>query len=108
MTNVSTSTSTTMSQADSIRVPSWKVSGDWFDVWNCNIPCPCEFAQAPTFGNCDGILAWHIQKGIYGDISLDRLNILGIGTYTGNIWAEDRSTKITAALFFDEMASEQL
>ncbi len=44
-------------------IPSWKASGDWFDVCKCKIPCPCEFAQ-PTFGDCDGILAYHINKGL--------------------------------------------
>jgi hypothetical protein len=86
--------------------PNWNISGDFFDVCNCNIPCPCEFAQAPTYGDCDGILAWHIQKGQYGDTALDGLNVLGIGSFTGNIW-EDTNTKVTAALFFDEKANEQ-
>ena len=27
-------------------IPHWHVEGDWFDVCKCNIPCPCEFAQA--------------------------------------------------------------
>ena len=88
------------------NIPSWKVSGDFFDVCKCNIPCPCEFAQAPTYGDCDGILVWHIQKGQYGGTALDGLNVLGIGSFTGNIW-EDTNTKVTAALFFDEKANDQ-
>jgi hypothetical protein len=86
-------------------IPKWKVSGDFFDVCKCNIPCPCEFAQAPTYGDCDGVLAWHIKKGQYGQISIDGLNVLGIGGFTGNIW--EGNTKVTAALFFDEKANEQ-
>jgi hypothetical protein len=88
------------------NIPSWKVSGDFFDVCKCNIPCPCEFAQTPTYGDCDGILVWHIQKGQYGDRALDGLNVLGIGSFTGNIW-ENTNTKVTAALFFDEKANDQ-
>jgi len=42
------------------KVPRWSAKGDWFDVCKCNIPCPCEFAQPPTFGDCEGILVWHI------------------------------------------------
>lgn len=104
---MSAATSTTISKTDDIQVPNWKASGDWFDVCKCNIPCPCEFAQAPTFGDCEGILAWHIKKGNYGDISLDGLNVLGIGSFTGNLWAADGSTKVTVALFFDEKANQQ-
>ena len=68
-------------------VPNWKVSGDWFDVCKCNMPCPCEFAQTPTFGDCAGVLAWHIREGQYSDTVLDGLNVLGLGSFTGNIWA---------------------
>ena len=28
--------------------------GDVFDVCKCDMLCPCEFAQAPTYGDCDG------------------------------------------------------
>ena len=93
------------SSSSSNGIPNWKVSGDFFDVCKCNMPCPCEFAQAPTYGDCDGVLAWHIKKGQYGQISIDGLNILGIGGFTGNIW--EGNTKVTAALFFDEKANEQ-
>lgn len=86
-------------------IPFWKASGDWFDVCKCKIPCPCEFAQEPTFGNCEGILAYHINKGNYGDTSLDGLNALAIGAFEGNIWAGN--TKVDLGLFFDERADEK-
>lgn len=25
------------------EIPRWHVRGDWFDVCNCNIQCPCTF-----------------------------------------------------------------
>ena len=49
---------------DSNTIPDWKVSGDWFDVCKCNIPCPCEIAQTPTYGDCDAVLAYYIKDGI--------------------------------------------
>ena len=52
-------------------IPQWKLSGDWFDVCRCNIPCPCTFAQAPSDGECQGVLAYHINNGHYGDRPLD-------------------------------------
>jgi hypothetical protein len=39
-------------------VPQWRAEGDWFDVYRCDLPCPCEFAQAPTDNWCQGVLAW--------------------------------------------------
>jgi len=86
-------------------IPMWNLSGDWFDVCNCNIPCPCIFAQAPSYGDCDGVLAYRIKKGRYGEISLDGLNVLALSYFKGNIWAGD--TKANIAVFFDERASEE-
>jgi hypothetical protein len=83
-------------------VPRWQVTGDWFDTCNCSIPCPCTFAQPPTEGNCEGILAWNIRKGNYGVVHLDGLSVMALGAFTGNIW--DGQTKATMALFLDERA----
>ena len=86
-------------------IPKWKVSGDWFDVCKCSIPCPCEFAQTPTYGDCDGVLAYHIKNGDYGKVSLDGLNALALADFKGNIWAG--KTKANIAIFFDERANEE-
>jgi hypothetical protein len=84
-------------------VPSWRVSGDWFDVCKCSIPCPCTFAQPPTEGDCEGILAWHIREGHFGDVGLDGLNLVALGVFEGNVWA---GAKVDMALFLDERADE--
>jgi hypothetical protein len=59
--------------------------------------CPCEFAQTPTYGDCEGVMAYHIRNGHYGETSLDGLNVLEPMSFKGNIWAED--TKATIAFF---------
>jgi hypothetical protein len=89
----------------STNIPSWKVSGDWFDVCKCSIPCPCTFAQAPSYGDCDGVMAYHVRSGQYGEASLDGLNVLGLAYFKGNIWAGE--TKASIGLFFDEKANPQ-
>lgn len=89
-----------------MSVPMWKVSGDWFDVCKCDIPCPCIFAQAPTNGECQGVLAYHIKSGLYGDSRLDGLNVLMVGGFKGNAWAgEGKDAKM--GFFFDERADEK-
>ncbi len=91
--------------ASTTTIPQWKVSGDWFDVCKCTIPCPCLFAQTPTFGDCEGVLAYHIRNGYYGETLLDGLNVLALGYFKGNIWAGE--TKFTGAFFLDERADQQ-
>jgi hypothetical protein len=86
------------------EIPKWQLEGDWFDVCKCNVPCPCEFAQPPTFGDCDGILVWHIRKGTYGSVALAGFNVLALGYFQGNIWA---GAKAAMGIFIDERAAEK-
>lgn len=85
-------------------IPEWRLVGDWFDTCSCNIPCPCYFAQPPTGGECEGVLAWHIREGRYGDASLAGLNVLAIGGFEGNIWA---GAKASMAIYVDQRADER-
>jgi hypothetical protein len=54
-TTTTTNTTTTQTETETTtastkaEIPNWKATGDWFDVCKCNIPCPCEFAQTPTY-----------------------------------------------------------
>lgn len=86
------------------ELPRWRLKGDWFDVCKCNIPCPCYFAQTPTFGDCEGTLVWHVREGRFGDVVLDGLNVLALGAFRGNVWAGE--TKAAIGVFFDERADE--
>jgi hypothetical protein len=87
------------------EIPKWQVSGDWFDVCKCNIPCPCTFAQSPSTGDCEGVLVYHIRRGKYGDVTLDGLNLIGVGAFVGNIWAGE--AKAAMGFFMDERANQK-
>jgi hypothetical protein len=106
-TTTATATTETTTASTTGEIPNWRVTGDWFDVCKCNIPCPREYAQTPTYGDCEGILAYNIKKGNYGEIPLDDLNVIAVGSFEDNIWAGDGKTKVDLALFFDEKANEQ-
>lgn len=82
-------------------VPKWSLKGDWFDTCKCGIPCPCYFAQPPTYDDCEGVLAWHIREGDYGEIPLAGLNVMALGVFKGNIWA---GAKAAMGIFIDERA----
>jgi len=59
----------------------WQLSGEYFENCNCAVLCPCLVSTAapltarPTEGVCDVVLAFHIEKGNYGSVSLDGLNV---------------------------------
>ena len=96
----------------------WELSGDYFENCNCNVVCPCLVSPAapltarPTQGACDVALVFHIDKGKYGDQSLDGLNMavvahtpgpMGQGNWTLAAYiderADDRQTEALGAIF---------
>jgi hypothetical protein len=88
------------------EVPQWHLRGDWFDVCKCNIPCPCEFAQPPSYGDCQGVLAWHVREGHYGDVQLDGLSFVAVGQFEGNLWTGE-AKEMKMGFFIDERADER-
>jgi hypothetical protein len=62
-------------------------------------------APLPSSGDCQGVLAWHIREGHYGDVPLDGLNIMALAAFEGNIWAGE--TKAIMGVFMDERADER-
>jgi hypothetical protein len=61
--------------------PKWHIKGEWQDSCSCDIGCPCTFDQIPTLGYCQGLLAYHIEQGQFGDVPLDNLTMLSVGKY---------------------------
>ena len=86
------------------NIPQWQAAGDWFDVCSCDIPCPCEFAQPPTRNQCQGVLAYHVREGHFGEIPLDDLSVVALGAFEGNVWA---GAKVTLGMFIDDRADER-
>ena len=86
-------------------IPQWWMKGDWFDVCSCNIPCPCEFAQPPTNNHCDGVMAYHIREGEYGDVRLDGFSVIAVLRFDGNLWTGE--AEVIFGIFIDERADER-
>ena len=53
---------------------NWQLKGDVIGACNCDYGCPCEFEAPPTMGFCEGMGIYHINKGKFGDVSLDGLS----------------------------------
>jgi len=96
----------------------WQLSGDYFENCNCDVVCPCLFSPAPpltsrpTQGVCDVALAFHIDRGNYGQVALDGLNLALIAHTPGPMadgnWAiavyvderaDDRQAEALSAIF---------
>lgn len=83
---------------------SWKIEGDYFEACNCDIVCPCLFLGSPDRGECDVIVAWHIEKGHFGNESLDGLSVVAVFHTPGHMFT---GPKWKAALYLDERASKE-
>ncbi len=64
---------------------TWSIEGAWYKNCNCDPGCPCDFNQAPTHGQCEGIIAMRVDKGHYGEVSLDGVKFAGAAWWPGRI-----------------------
>ena len=87
----------------------WELSGDYFENCNCDVVCPCLVSSGapltarPTQGACDVALVFHIDKGKYGDVALDGLNV-AVAAHTPGIMGEGNWT---LAAYIDERADDK-
>ena len=79
----------------------WFFDADYLQACNCDYGCPCEFAAPPTPGFCHGVGVWKIERGKYGDLSLDRTGLAFAAKWPGAIHEGNG----TVCLFVDEKAS---
>jgi hypothetical protein len=81
----------------------WELSGTVLVACNCDYGCPCNFNAPPTTGDCEGGWTWHIEKGLYGDVSLDGLTLAVFADWPGAIHEGDGK----AVAYYDERADER-
>jgi hypothetical protein len=87
----------------------WQIAGDYFENCNCDVVCPCLFSpnapltSVPTAGACEVAFGFHVDRGSYGDIPLDGLNV-ALAARTPGVMAEGNWS---VALYLDERADEQ-
>ncbi len=83
---------------------TWGIEGDYFEGCNCQVACPCVFLSDPNEGACDVSSAWHIDRGRFGSVSLDGLNVVTLVHTPGNMAT---GPKWQIALYLDDRASPE-
>jgi hypothetical protein len=81
----------------------WDIEADFLQACNCDYGCPCEFSAPPTLGYCEGIGAWQIKTGKYGDVKLDGLGVGFVAHWPKALHQGNG----TCQLYFDERATQQ-
>ena len=64
----------------------WYIEGIEFGNCNCAYGCPCQFEALPTHGDCRGFEVLRIDKGHFGDVKLDGLNIAMLYAWPVNLF----------------------
>ena len=64
---------------------TWSIEGQWLKNCNCDPGCPCDFNQHPTHDHCEGMVGMKIEKGHFGDVSLDGLHFAGTVWWPGRM-----------------------
>jgi len=82
------------------KIP-YHLKGVLLGACNCDWGCPCNFEAPPTKGFCEGSYLWHVQDGVYGQVSLTGVNFvwyahspgpLHLGNVTSGILVDERAT----------------
>jgi hypothetical protein len=88
---------------------NWQISGDYFENCNCDVVCPCLVSTAapltgrPTQVACDVALLFHVDRGNYGQVSLEGLNV-ALVAHTPGPMAEGNWS---VGAYIDERANDQ-
>jgi len=65
-----------------MSAPAWQVSGQYYETCSCDFVCPCvlgQMAAAPSKGTCTFAMAFQVEKGTFGAVSLDGLGFIVLG-----------------------------
>ena len=81
----------------------WSIEADYLQACSCDYGCPCEFEAPPSRGFCEGAGVYRINRGSYGDVSLDGL---GLG-FTVHFPQAMHLGNGTLGLFIDERADQR-
>jgi hypothetical protein len=80
----------------------WELKGTVIVACNCDYGCPCNFNALPTKGKCEGTWTWHVERGTFGETSLDDLNFTVCVNWPGAIHEGNGE----ALILVDERADE--
>lgn len=64
---------------------AYQLEGELLEVCTCKILCPCWVGEDPDGGTCEGVLAWHIEKGAVNGVDVSGRTLVVLCHIPGNI-----------------------
>ena len=65
-----------------MSTPAWNIRGQYYETCSCDFLCPClpgQMMARPTQGSCTFAMAFQIEGGSYGSVTLDGLSFIVLG-----------------------------
>ncbi len=82
---------------------AYDLEGRMLEVCDCKAVCPCWVGEDPDNGTCEGVIAWHIDKGTIDGTDVSGLTFAVVADIPGNVL--NGNWRVVA--YVDEKASEQ-
>ncbi|MGH7791252.1 MAG: DUF1326 domain-containing protein [Thermodesulfobacteriota bacterium] len=73
---------------------AYEVEGRLLEVCTCNVLCPCWVGEDPDMDYCDGLLAWHVDKGKVEGVDVVGRTLVMLCHIPGNILKGNWSVRV--------------
>jgi hypothetical protein len=80
---------------------AYQLEGRLLEVCTCKAICPCWVGEDPDGGHCEGLLAWHMDKGQVNGVDVAGRTIAAVAYIPGNALKGNWK----AAIYIDDGAS---
>ncbi len=78
---------TTLETAKSRTAVAYDLEGTLLEACSCGVLCPCWIGEDPDGGACDGLIAYHFDRGTIRGIDVGGLSIVNVAKIPGNVLA---------------------
>jgi hypothetical protein len=82
---------------------AYDLEGRLLEVCTCKAVCPCWVGQDPDGGHCEGLLAWHMDKGTINGVDVAGCTAAALAYIPGNVLKGNWK----AALYVNDGASAE-
>lgn len=86
----------------------WRIKGNQLANCNCAYGCPCQFNALPTYGDCRATVGLAIQEGHFGEVRLDGLATVLMGSWPGAIHQGNGTMQVIVDQRADEAQRDAL
>ena len=85
----------------------YTMRGQFLEVCDCSVPCPCWFVEDADEDECTGVIAWQIEQGVIEGVDVTGLTVISVSQHFGSRGAPGAHPKMRVALIVDEKATQE-